>query len=253
MRTNLFTTYQRFQLRYSPLKANNSRLLRPRAMSASEASVDWDAYNSKWEKDWVEGVAPGEKWDQGKPSQALTQLLSSGTVVVQDKNVLVPGCGRGYDVVELASKGAARAVGLDISETGVKVAQEHWAAAGLPSDVSSRVHIVSGDFFSYQDEGGLFDLGYDYTFLCALHPDMRQKWAQAWAKHLKPGGELVTLIFPVDPAREGVTGPPWAVTPELYTGLLQGLFDCVSLEPVPPEQSHPTREGKEFLGRWRRV
>lgn len=46
---------------------------------------------------------------------------------------------------------------------------------------------------------GVFDLGYDYTFLCALHPDMRKDWATAWAQLLRPGGYLLTLIFPVDP------------------------------------------------------
>ena len=82
------------------------------------------------------------------------------------------------------------------------------------------INCCTGDFFSYADPGGAFDLGYDYTFLCALHPSMRKDWATAWGKHLKPGGELITLIFPVDPSREGVEGPPWPVTPELYKDLL---------------------------------
>lgn len=80
--------------------------------------------------------------------------------------------------------------------------------------------IHAADFFTYQDPGGPFDIGYDYTFLCALHPDMRKDWATAWGKHLKPGGELVTLIFPVDPSADANLGPPWPVTPELYTQLL---------------------------------
>lgn len=45
---------------------------------------------------------------------------------------------------------------------------------------------------------GPFDLGFDYTFLCALHPDMRRDWAPAWGRLLRPGGLLLTLIFPVD-------------------------------------------------------
>jgi len=39
-------------------------------------------------------------------------------------------------------------------------------------------------------------------FLCALHPSMRPAWAAAWARLLKPGGELVTLMFPL-PAAPG--------------------------------------------------
>lgn len=71
-------------------------------------------------------------------------------------------------------------------------------------------------------------------FLCALHPGMRAGWAPAWARLLKPGGELITLMFPLPPAPGtaaetaggggvGETkeeGPPWPLTPQLYRELL---------------------------------
>lgn len=37
---------------------------------------------------------------------------------------------------------------------------------------------------------------------CALHPTMRENWAAAWARHLTPGGELITLVYPVDPSQD---------------------------------------------------
>lgn len=50
---------------------------------------------------------------------------------------------------------------------------------------------------------------------------MRQDWARAWADISAPGGELVTLIFPVGGNPPGAPqNPPWAVTPELYQQLL---------------------------------
>lgn len=51
-------------------------------------------------------------------------------------------------------------------------------------------------------------------------PSMRTHWAEAWARHIRKGGELVTLMFPVDPELPLDEGPPFAVTPELYTHLL---------------------------------
>jgi len=36
------------------------------------------------------------------------------------------------------------------------------------------------------------------------------------------GGELITLIFPVDPTADPTQGPPFPVTPELYSDLLLG-------------------------------
>ena len=47
---------------------------------------------------------------------------------------------------------------------------------------------------------------------------MRKKWASKWAEVIKPGGELVTLIFPVRPEKKD--GPPWHVDPELCKELL---------------------------------
>ena len=53
---------------------------------------------------------------------------------------------------------------------------------------------------------------------------MRTRWAEAWARWLKPGGELVTLMFPVE--EEGRQGPPWPVPVQLYKSVLtpQGRF-----------------------------
>lgn len=47
---------------------------------------------------------------------------------------------------------------------------------------------------------------------------MRHDWAQAWSRLLAPGGELITLMFPVGPGYVG--NPPWQVSPELYQELL---------------------------------
>ena len=40
---------------------------------------------------------------------------------------------------------------------------------------------------------------------------------------IKPGGQLATLIFPVDPNKDRNEGPPFPLTPELYTELLEPL------------------------------
>lgn len=44
-----------------------------------------------------------------------------------------------------------------------------------------------------------------------------------------------------------------AVSPELYSQLLQGAgFEQLALREVPHEMSHQGREGREWLGLWRR-
>lgn len=54
--------------------------------------------------------------------------------------------------------------------------------------------------------------------MCALHPSLRRDWARTWAKVIKPGSHLVTLEYPIRP--DDKTGPPWAVSPQIYSDLL---------------------------------
>lgn len=121
----------------------------------------------------------------------------------------------------------------------------------LNLELAGRAEVVLGDFFDGAAHQP-YDVGYDYTFMCALMPEMRPEWAAAWAGHLRPGGILATLVFPVDPEKMG--GPPHAVTPEIYKELLEPAgFALRSMEAVPPEQSHPGRCGKEFMAVWERL
>lgn len=42
------------------------------------------------------------------------------------------------------------------------MANEHLAAEGLDP---ARARVVEGNFFTWQDDKGAFDCGYDYTFM----------------------------------------------------------------------------------------
>lgn len=86
-----------------------------------------------------------------------------------------------------------------------------------------------------------------------MHPLCRQQWASSWAAALRPGGTLITLIFPIDPAADPAVGPPFPVSPELYQQLLVPAgFELMSLQ-QPCPKSHEGRGGKEALALWRRV
>jgi len=81
---------------------------------------------------------------------------------------------RGYDVFAFAAAWASVSVGLDICPIAISAAQAEQQAelSGNPS-ASAAVSLCAGDFFSHSASGdfkGPYDIGYDYTFLCALHP-----------------------------------------------------------------------------------
>lgn len=132
-------------------------------------------------------------WDIGAPNPALGDLLTDrkdliGTCFKDDgtaaekedeggrkvrKKALVPGCGRGYDVLLLASFGYD-AYGLEVSDKAIELCVQEQQTNGDKYPIKDEavgygtVSFLKGDFF--RDEwnekipgGGKFDLIYDYT------------------------------------------------------------------------------------------
>lgn len=65
---------------------------------------------------------------------------------------------------------------------------------------------------------------------------------------VRPGGYLVTLIFPIDPIKDW--GPPYYVRPEHYVEVLGDGWEKV-VDKVP-EVSSKTHEGREHLVVWKK-
>lgn len=213
-----------------------------------------------WSKMWDFGkFLP---FDRGLPNPALADTLSSHAAVFglsegpekqqERKTALVPGCGRGYDVVLLSAYGY-EAHGLEIAEKAAKSAviqASHEVGAEKLSADSPYVpkfpelgrgpmSFSRGDFFAPPSDWTLFgtigttsnvpmttaadhptvekyDLIYDYTFFCALPPVLRHRWAASVQRLLKPGGHLVCVEFPLTkPIDAG--GPPWALRENIYS------------------------------------
>ena len=166
-----------------------------------------------WEIAWREGRTG---WDAGGSPPILLQLVANGDV--PEGRVIVPGCGSGYDVFTLSGSGRV-AVGFDLAPTAAARFDAVRKQLGVSPEVAS---IRTENFFEFAIEDR-FDVMWDYTFLCAIDPTMREQWAARAAKILKPGGSLFSLIFPVDPARPDNEGPPFRLSPELVAELLDPL------------------------------
>lgn len=201
-------------------------------------------------------------WDRMGPSPLLEKYLRSPDIIPIGR-ALVPGCGRGYDLVALASDDR-EVVGLDISPSGVAVAKEYLAS--LPDEVfphRSHADVQCRSFFDLnpsKDVMDQFDFVYDYTFLCALDPSIRIDWAKKMGEIIKPGGLLLTLIFPIwsEPTSGG---PPFEVSLKLLEDLLipEG-FECVELRMLEKALCHRGRDGGDEgkgpfsgVGRWRKL
>ena len=196
-----------------------------------------------WQEAWREGRIP---WDAGKAAPTLVELVEAKDLPTG--RALIPGAGSGYDALALASP-QRYAVGLDLASDARERFESLRRQESIPEEWAE---MVVADFFDWQPDKP-FDVIWDYTFLCALEPEMRPQWAERVDELLAPGGELVTLIFPVltqNDDRDPLDGPPYPLSPQLVRDLLAPRFEAVYLEPATA--SHEGREGKEWLGRWRR-
>ena len=100
--------------------------------------------------------------------------MKHGTGNGNRKQAFVPGCGKGYDVLLLASFGYD-AYGLEVSESAVKqcLEEQRMNAHKYPikdqAKGAGKALFIQGDFFKTEwlrpDVGrnGRFDLIYDYT------------------------------------------------------------------------------------------
>ncbi len=196
-----------------------------------------------WEEHWKTLETP---WDAGKPCPALTDLLQEQFAPGTDRvgRALVPGCGRGWDAFEIAAHSPMHAFGLDLAPSARGPFEETRQSLGVPE---THAELLVGNFFEFEPEAR-FDFAWDYTFLCAIDPELRPDWGAAYGRLVRPGGLLAVLAFPVPLPDTDDSGPPHPVIPETVPALLPAF----ELEDTRSEvRSHPAREGREVLQLYR--
>lgn len=112
------------------------------------------------------------------------------------------------------------------------------------------------DFFELE---GQFDFIFDYTFFCAIPPSLRPAWGRQMGALLKPGGKLLTIIYPIHPdevaADPAAAGPPHPVSLAEYKKALEPHFlRLVSPETEPASTPHSVerRAATEQYAFWQR-
>ena len=207
-----------------------------------------DGTSTNWEAMWSNGIGKGQAFDATRTEPGFQAMLDAGECAIGGGRALVPGCGRGYALASLARAGFRDVVGLEISETAKAACEAQLDEETIPGD--AKVEVRVSDFFEHGSKGEeKYDLVYDCTFLCAIDPSRRKEWADVYARCVKPGGTLVSLVFPCGDF-EG--GPPYALKPEIVRELLEPVgFEAVSLAEVPEELY--ARGRLEYLYVWRKL
>jgi SAM-dependent methyltransferase len=183
---------------------------------------------TNWDQAYQENFTP---WDKGQPSPALVEFFERHELTGR---VLVPGCGVGHDVAFLVLRGID-AHGLDIAPTAIERAKARYP------ELAER--FVLGDLFELKGE---FDAVVEHTCLCALPPEWREKYREAVASLLKPGGKLIGVFF-INPEMDpGESGPPFGISEAELKALMAPRFELI--ESYVPEAAYTGREGREMVG-----
>lgn len=207
-------------------------------MSAESDPTDW---RNLWQTD-------AKFWERNEAPPRTKRLLASGRVPPGQGRGLIPGCGSGHDAFALSqAPGMKEIIGMDIVPEAVHRAEELLREFKSEHPEAS-LRFAIGDFFALPSVEQ-FDVILDHTFLCALPPSRRAEWASKMAELLRPGGVLVTYMFPLAD-HEG--GPPFALSEQTYTELLRGHFLLVYIETIP-ERFHTWKATTgEKLAMWKR-
>ncbi|KAF5385570.1 hypothetical protein D9757_006735 [Collybiopsis confluens] len=218
--------------------------------------------SGSWDDVWKNNLT---LWEAGAVDvqPPLRQCIESGEVAFPKQGrAMVPGCGRGFDTIYLASAlGWDYVLGADVSETALAAANDFLKTKGVSPSVAAKVKFQITDFFkmSVPDEEK-FDLIYDYTFYVAIPPSMRATWGTKMQELVKPGGHLITLMFPHIQEPYDL-GPPYWSSFEDYVHALGGSdgsggakgWEIVCDKIPPAETLSDVHKGKDRLVVWKRL
>jgi len=108
----------------------------------------------------------------------------------------------------------------------------------LPSEKFPGLKIVTGDFFTLEDQ---FDLVLEQTFFCALDPMVRIDYVKKMKSLLVPNGKLAGVLF----NRSFDGGPPFGGNIEQYRSIFLTNFNFKMMEPC--YNSISPRAGQEVF------
>lgn len=178
-----------------------------------------------WRGKYAEDLTP---WDLGGEHPGLAAwLLGEGAKFARGK-AIVPGCGKGHDPLFLAR------AGLEVDAIDVvDLCAGHFAAELEKLGGRFQVtNFLAFDADNVEQHHGPWDLLFEHTIFCAIDPQQRQAFGAAAAASVRPGGHLISFLFPIDkPTEEG--GPPHRATPDELCAALGEAFELIDSRDGP--------------------
>lgn len=154
-------------------------------------------------------------WNIGYISTPIKEYIDQLT----DKNlkILIPGAGNSYEAEYLWNKGFKNVFVVDIAEQPLINLKKR--VLDFPNE-----QLLYSDFFDINNE---FDLIIEQTFFCAIHPDLREKYASKTFDLLNKQGKLIGLLFDFELTEDG---PPFGGSKNEYLNYFTKYYNVKTLE-----------------------
>ena len=176
-------------------------------------------------RDWSIRYALGRPaWDLGGPHPELVARLAEDPSLGVEGGrgrALVPGSGLGHDAEALAKAGWA-VTAVDFASELEPLVEGRFGPLGC--------RFVATDALTFEDDDP-YDLLFDHTFFCAIHPEDRPAFGELAGRLVVSGGRVCSIVFPAEkPLESG--GPPWGMTTAAMDAVLGPDFEPVFDQPV---------------------
>ena len=189
-----------------------------------------------WNAKYADAHTP---WDLGEVSPPVRRLVEGH--FPPEARVLVPGCGRGYEVLWLERLGY-RVTAVDFADEPIRHLREEAERHGL------RPEILREDIFLLPTAlNGTFDILLEQTCFCAIDPSLYGDYERLAQRMLKPGGRLLGVFMEL----HGIEGPPYHTPLELVQS--QFPVNRWRFEWVERLPRNPKRPGEEYLAAFTRL
>ena len=170
---------------------------------------------------WERSYQSGEMgWDLGKSTPIFDQWIKT---CKESLSICILGAGNGWDAINFAVMGHM-VTAVDFAKSAVRNMQIATEQNNLEIDIR---HMDIFDLnLVYANH---FDVVLEYTCFCAIDPSRRREYLKMVRHILKPEGELVGLLFPID-KQPSEGGPPYAVLLEPTFELISEYFTLIKHE-----------------------
>ncbi|MGJ8759440.1 MAG: methyltransferase domain-containing protein [Polaribacter sp.] len=169
-------------------------------------------------------------WDLGAVSPPLKTYFDQLTN--KDLKILIPGGGNSYEAEYLFNNGFTNVYVIDLAKSALVNIKNR--VPGFPES-----QLILGNFFELDQT---FDLIIEQTFFCAIHPDLREKYAQKMNHLLGEKGKLVGVLFE---AKLNEDHPPFGGSKTEYIKYFDSYFNLEIFTEC--YNSYPNRQKMELF------